>query len=225
MSISAIIFDLDGVITDTEPIHLSAWRYILRREGIKLTDDDYKNDFLGLNDEDFVNNVGRKYGRSFSGFEAMDLIKRKLQRSLSLLKIQIPVLPGMPTFINLVATKLPIAICSGSIRREIDFILKEMKMDRAFNPIISGDDVTEGKPHPQGYLLTLSKLKRRNQNIEASTCLVIEDSPKGITAAKSAGMKCLALTNSYSEEYLKEADWLTDNITNLPSDIKSLLQI
>ena len=223
MSLKALIFDFDGVITNTEPIHLSAWRYVLKREGIKLSDDEYKQNYIGMNDRDFVFTIGKNNRRPFSELEFKELFRLKLRRSLYLLKQDIPLIPGVEPFVTSLSKKMPLAICTGSVRQEISFILNNLGWNYTFSAIVTGDDVHEGKPHPQGYLLTLSKLKQYNPSIKADSCLVIEDSPKGVAAAKAAGIQCLAVTSTFSKKELDEADWHADNLQSIPNKLSSML--
>lgn len=216
---SAVIFDFDGVITDTEPVHFAAWKSVLHEEGLNLEEAEYRN-YVGLNDRDFLAAVERVHNRSFGMDQKMALIGRKLKKSLELLEKNIPVYESTVALIKKLSGRIPLAICSGSIRDEISFVLEKLGLKPLFSLIISGDEVKIGKPNPTGYLSAVKALNLIKR-MDAHDCLAIEDSPKGVTAAKSAGMKCLALTTAYRADELKDADWFTNGLEHLPEDVLS----
>jgi HAD superfamily hydrolase (TIGR01509 family) len=214
MAFKAIIFDFDGVITDTEPVHMQAWLEVFNPLGISFDKDEYDANYLGLNDRDFLDAVGRIHNRPFPDEEKARLIPQKLKHSIGLLSTQIPVLPGVEDFIELTSKKFLLAICSGAMKEEVHFILKKIGWLKLFNPIITQEDVVRGKPDPECYKLTLRHLNERLpvRNLSATDCLAIEDSPKGIKAAHQAGMSCLAISNSYPPDALDEAEWVVGSL-------------
>ena len=213
MTIKAIIFDFDGVLTDTEPVHMEAWLAVLERFGISFDQEEYDAHYIGLNDRDFLDAVGHIHGHHFENETKAALIEEKSMAALNLLEKDIPVLPGVSDFLEKNSQNHIFAICSGANRGEIEFILKRLKWMNLFSPIIASDSVKKGKPDPEGYIRALEGLvERSNDLILAENVLAIEDSPKGIAAAKSAGLKCLAVKNSFSDEALQEADWIVDSL-------------
>jgi len=214
MTFKAIIFDFDGVITDTEPVHMQAWLDVFRPLGISFGKEEYDANYLGFNDRDFLDAVGRIHNRSFSADEKSILIPKKLKQSIGLLNKGIPVLPGVEEFIELTSKKFLLAICSGAMKEEVQFILKKLGWTKLFDPIITQEDVALGKPDPEGYRLTLKKLVERlsSHELSAENCLAIEDSPKGIAAAHAAGMSCLAISNSYPPDALDDAEWVVGSL-------------
>jgi HAD superfamily hydrolase (TIGR01549 family) len=115
--------------------------------------------------------------------------------------------PGVVETVRRSATQYPLAIASGALRSEIEFVLERGAIRDCFQVIVAAEDVSECKPDPEGYLKALAQLNAAlNAEIQAHECLVIEDSLAGIEAAKAAGMRCVAVTNSYAAEELNNAD-------------------
>jgi len=215
MNFKALIFDFDGIITDTEPIHMEAWLEVFEPLGISFGEDEYREHYLGLTDRDFLDEVGRIHSHYFSDADKNDLIQEKTVASIRLLEHNVPLLPGASELISSASEKYILAICSGANRGEIEFILRHLRWENIFNPIIASDSVKKGKPDPEGYIRALEGIiKRSTDIILPEYVLAIEDSPKGIRAAKMAGLRCLAVRNSYEDEQLKEADWIVDSLSD-----------
>lgn len=207
--IRAIIFDWDGIITDTEPVHMRAWLEILEKKGISFGEEEFRHHYIGLNDSDFLNAVGDNHGCEFTDREKGVLIERKGLVTRRLLEEHIPVIEGVGEIIPALARRYPLAICSGAQKNEIAYILGKLGWLGYFRPVVTQEDVVRGKPNPEGFLYTLKYLEQHYEwdpPLVAAECLVIEDSPHGIAAAKAAGMKCVAITNSFDEGHLRSAD-------------------
>lgn len=215
MAFRAIIFDFDGVITDTEPIHMKAWLEVFKPLGISFDKEEYDANYLGLNDRDFLDAVGRIHNRPFPAEEKNILIPKKLEKSLALLSKGFPLLEGVEDFIELLQKKCLFAICSGANKNEVNFVLKKLGWLELFDPIVTQEDVVKGKPDPEGYNLVLKLLKERapSHNLTTEDCLAIEDSPKGIAAAHAADIKCLAISNSFPPDQLNEAEWVLASLS------------
>lgn len=213
MILKAIIFDFDGVIADTEPVHMEAWLSVLEPLGISFDDEEYRENYLGRSDYEFLETLGHIHRHHFSTGDKSRFLSEKLSVSLNLLEGGIPLLPGVNEFVEDASKKYLLAICSGAQRGEIEFILKKLKWLHMFNPIIAADSVKRGKPDPEGYIRALEGLIERSDDvILPENVLAIEDSPKGIAAAHAAGLKCLAIADALSKEELSEADWCVGNI-------------
>ncbi len=216
MTIKAIIFDFDGIITDTEPIHFDAWLAVLEPMGITFDDDIYHREYIGLTDNDFLNAVAKNSKIYWDANQKKQLIDDKTQYCLSSLSQKVPLLPGVEEFVKHVNQHYPLAICSGANRSEIEFILHQLKWPSIFNPIIASDSVGKGKPDPEGYIRAFENISQRiEENILPGQVMAIEDSPKGIAAAKAAGLFCVGVSNSYDALYLKQADIVVDTILNI----------
>jgi HAD superfamily hydrolase (TIGR01509 family) len=215
MTFKALIFDFDGIITDTEPIHMDAWQGILEQLGITFDEDEYREHYLGRNDSDFLDTVGKIHGHHFSGEDKVRLTEQKGSASLDLLRGEVPLMPGIEDFIASVTGNYPMAICSGAMRSEIEYILHRLGWSKLFNPIVAGEAVKKGKPDPEGYIRAFEGVQElASDMILPENTLAIEDSPKGVTAAKLAGLKCLAVQNSFSADILSEADFIIPTLVD-----------
>lgn len=219
--IRAFVFDFDGIIIDSEPVHMEAWLGILEPLGISFGDEEYRTHYLGLNDRDFLSCVGRIHGHHFSGRDMSDLIERKSIAILSLLEHHIPVLPGVREFLEVTEKRCLLAICSGANRREIEWILRRLGWSGRFQPIITADSVQRGKPDPEGYIRAFEGLAERvDDPLFPESVVAVEDSPKGIAAARAAGLRCLAVSNSYEPDALQQATWVVTSLAE--ADIEML---
>jgi len=215
MAFKAIVFDFDGIITDTEPVHMEAWQSVLDPLGVTIDEDEFRTQYVGLNDRDFLEAVGRNHKHHFSDSDKANYIEQKSIATIELLEKEIPLLPGVEEFIGNAAKDHLLAICSGANRSEIEFILKHLRWTDTFDPIVASDSVSRGKPDPEGYIRAVEGLNDRASGvILAEEVLAVEDSPKGIAAAKAAGLKCLAVSNSFTSGDLSGADWVVDSIAD-----------
>ncbi|HEX4945101.1 MAG TPA: HAD family phosphatase [Blastocatellia bacterium] len=210
MNLKAIIFDFNGVIVDDEPLHLELFRKVLREEGIFLSDEDYHEKYLGYDDRGCFTAVLCDNARTPDAASDMfihELIERKAEYYRQAIQERMLLFPGVVELVRRCAAAYPLAIASGALRSEIEFVLERGAIREYFPVIVAAEDVSECKPDPEGYLKALEQLNAtRSDVIAAHECLVIEDSIAGIEAAKAAGMKCLAVTNSYKAEELHAAD-------------------
>lgn len=207
-SLRAVMFDFDGVIVDSEPAHFRWFQRLLADEGVTLTRADYDAIYLGMDDRECFTEALTRHGKTAALPKVPDLIERKSARLMAEMAERPPVLPGAVELVRTLAKRVPLAICSGALRREIEAMLTHAGIDSCFVGIVSAEDVSHGKPHPEGYTKALALLNRAQslaRAIEPASCLVIEDSLAGIEAAKAAGMRCLAVANSYPEAALKQA--------------------
>lgn len=210
----AVIFDFDGVIADTEPLHFEGLRRTLAEIGITLTEADYFANYLGFDDRGCILEALRVNHRSPTGPLVQELMHKKAMAYLASIKDHLVIFPGVREFVEEAATAYSIAIASGALRSEIELILEQAGIRKAFRHITSAEDVTKGKPDPQVFLHALAGLNRLRgvSPIEPDSCLVIEDSLPGIRAAKSAGMKVLAVANTHTMQDLHEADAISHSL-------------
>jgi HAD superfamily hydrolase (TIGR01509 family) len=203
----AVIFDFNGIIVDDEPIHFKLFQKVLAEEGIALTEEAYYARYLGFDDRGaFLANY-RDNQRSLSEAGLADLIERKAAYYQDAIRNHVSIFPGVESLIADLSGRLLLAVASGALRQEIETILSTAGLLRRFHVIVAAEDVERGKPEPDIFLKALDRLNAGNGDpIGAAQCLVIEDSKEGVKGARSAGMKCLAVTNSHPAELLKEAD-------------------
>ena len=213
----AIIFDFDGVIADSEPIHLAVFQRVLGAHGYVLTREEYYADYLGYDDKGCFEAFLTAHGRPISQAVIDDLVKQKAAAYFDYIRERPVIFPGVQALIHEAATRHPLAICSGALRHEIEFILEQSGIRKAFVHITSAEDVTRGKPNPEGFLHALAALNQQGTRpaMTPDECLVIEDSLPGIRGAHAAGMKVLAVANTHRLEELQEADTVTRSLADV----------
>ena len=214
--LKAIIFDCDGIIADNEPLHLRMFQKVLGEEEIPLTEKEYYDIYLGMDDKDCFTAVLSAHGLSATPEKINDLIERKTRYYKEAIGHELKLFPGVSSLISQVSQRYTLAVASGALLHEIELILKAAGIREAFKVIVSAEDVSAGKPDPEGFRKALSQFNACSTKpaspILPEECLVIEDSIAGVQAAKAARMKCLAITNSYPREQLKEADLIVDSL-------------
>ena len=221
----AVIFDFDGVITDSEILHFRAFNRVLARYGTKISMKDYYKTYLGLTDVDCFNLLINEGRLKETPQKIEDLIRQKKQVFEVLAKTEGRIIEGVHDFLEMLGqNNIPTAICSGALLTEIELVLEEARLRHFFEVIVSAEQVRKGKPSPDGFLLTLQKLNKGRQiPIRGAECVVIEDSHWGLAAAGAAGMHTIAVTNSYDAEQLNLAEKIVNHLIELGiSDLQKL---
>jgi beta-phosphoglucomutase family hydrolase len=213
--IRAVIWDMDGVIADSGPYHLAAWQEIFGRRGVKFTAEDFNHSF-GLRNDNIIRNT---LGKNIAQAEVDAIAGEKEETFRRLAGGKIKALPGALELLRLLEKEgLSMAIASSTPPENIELVTGILGIAGYFQVIVNGHEVTKGKPDPQVFLLAAQGLGVKPEN-----CLVIEDAVAGVTAAKRAGMYCLAVTNTHSRQKLKEADLIVDTLEKVTlKDIKEL---
>lgn len=215
----AIIFDFDGVVADNEPVHFAMFQRVLAEIGVPLTEREYYADYLGYDDKGCFAAVLAAHGRAAPEATVDDLVARKARVYIEHIRRHLVIFPGVREFVRDAAGRYRLAIASGALRHEIEFILEQAGIRKEFQHITSSEDVAHGKPDPEGFLHALASLNRGSSlahaGLTAEDCLVIEDSIPGIRAAHAAGMKVLAVANTHTVQDLHEADAVTTSLEEI----------
>jgi len=218
--LKAIIFDFDGIIADTEPMHLEAFRIVLKEINIELSDQEYYSKYLAYDDKTLFKKIMEDNEKDYNKTNIENLIDKKHILITELFTSRISLFAGFEEFLGLVKDRFVLSIASGALKSEIEFILNKFNLLSFFQIIVAADEVINCKPHPEPFLKALEKLNDFHDNkIEPTECLVFEDSNYGVEAAKTAGMKCIGITNSYDRNTLRKADLLVDSFNELNIDI------
>jgi len=217
--LKAILFDFDGVLADTEPLHFRMFQQVLYEEGIPLSEDAYYQKYVGFDDKDCFHAILAEHGRSIAPETIRRLVAWKAVMMLDHLKATPVVYPGIVEFVKSSASRYRLAVVSGALRQEIELILQTAGMRTDFEHLTSAEDVRNGKPDPEGYLHALRSLNR-NAPVLAPECLVIEDTLFGIQAAHAAGMRCLAVSTTLPADQLAGADAIASTLKGY--DLESL---
>ena len=214
-TLQAIIFDFDGVIANTEPLHFAGLHQTLKEIGIELTEPEYYAEYLGYDDRGCILAALAANRRPADRGTVERLMTRKAEAYLESVTQHQVIFPGVPEFVREAARSYPLAIASGALRHEIEYILESAGLRSIFAHITSAEDVTRGKPDPQPFLLTLKALQQTKPALMPASCLVIEDSLPGIRSAAAAGMKVLAVANTHTVQDLHEAHAITHGLSDI----------
>ncbi|MGD1042732.1 MAG: HAD family phosphatase [Sedimentisphaerales bacterium] len=215
--LGAVIFDFDGVLVDSEQIHHKAFNRVLAKFHYQLSSHEYYDRFLGLSDEELLRIVDKERHLSLSNQQFGQLLSEKANLFKEMAATEAGIIEGVPKFLNMLSDgKIPMAIFSGALQPEIETILEGAGLRSYFEVIVSAEQVEKGKPDPEGFLLALKLLnKKLHKSIKPEDCVVIEDSHWGLEAAKAAGMRAVAITNTYAAEHLKPADKVIAHLNDL----------
>ena len=211
--IRAIIFDFDGVLADTERLHLRAIQDALAAHGRRLDERAYFDRYLGFGDRDLFVELARDQAWAGEASAIDALVSLKADRYRHHLASGDALYPRARACVTGLSARFPLAIASGSLRGEIEYILDAAGLRRAFGAIVGADDVTNGKPAPDPYTKAAALL-----GVEPSAAVAIEDSRWGIDSAHAAGMRAIAVTTSYPATALASADLIVDSLDAISLD-------
>jgi beta-phosphoglucomutase len=221
--LTAVIFDFDGIIVNTEPVHYRAYQEIFVPLGLGFSWEEYVSRYIGFDDREIFRRVFTANGHGLDNVEMEQLMSRKASAFRHIAGSGMKPYPGVAELIRALSGNLPLALCSGAVRSDISPILERLDLSIAFDAIVTADDVVVSKPDPESYRLTLRKLSSAypDREILPESCLAIEDTPAGIASAKAAGIPVLAVTNSYPAERLSDAGFIVDSLEPVTLEVLS----
>jgi beta-phosphoglucomutase len=222
--VQAAIFDFDGVLVNSEPLHFRSLRDALALESVFVTEEEYYSSLLAYDDHGAIRIALETRDLRWDAGKRARIAAHKAEVFEAMLP-EVPFFPGAHEFVRAMAARVPVAIASGARREEIEAILTAGGLRDAFTTIIGADDVENTKPHPEPYLRAVAQISPHGTRISPATCLAIEDSMPGIASARAAGMKVLGVTNSYPALRLNLAHRVVDSLAHLrPEDLLSLFR-
>jgi len=204
----AIIFDFNGIILNDEPVHFRAMRDAVAGLGMRLEWDQYWERYLPLDDGRCFDAICADQSVSVSPAERSEALRRKVALYQDYMRNDFPLFPGSAEFVRHSALRYPLAVASGARRQEVEETLSGAGLLDCFRIIVAAEDFTLGKPHPESFLLALRHLNERldgSSPIRPRECLVVEDSVGGVQGSRAAGMRCLAVSNTYTAGQLAAA--------------------
>jgi beta-phosphoglucomutase len=213
----AVIFDFDGVIVDTEPLHYRAFQIILEPLGLGFSWAEYQETYMGFDDRDAFTEAFSSSGKSLSDEQLAGLVHEKAGIFQEVIRDGVVPYPGVKELItHLHNSHIPLAICSGALLSDILPIIDSLGIRSFFTIIVTADDVKKSKPDPESYLLAYRRLME-SISIPAPSLrtIAIEDTPAGIASATGAGLPVVAVTNSYPREHLLKASYIVDSLGEL----------
>ena len=217
---AAVLFDFDGVIVNSEPLHFWAFHEVLRGEQIELSEEEYYRELIGFDDKGAFKYLFSKRGLPLPPKTFLALMANKSRAMMELIeRKRAAALPGVEQFVRGLWRARPLAICSGGLLEEIEAMLEGVALRDCFSVITSAEDVTVGKPDPMGYLLTAQRISEKiGRPLAPADCLVVEDAPSVIRSVKAAGFPTLAVANTYPPDRLDEADWVVESLQ--PAEVR-----
>lgn len=220
MNLEAVIFDFDGVIVDTERLHYEALNRVLSGLSLGITWEQYVEAFIGFDDRGVFLARFKQAGRTLPVDDLARLVNAKADLFHHMVSRETPTpYPGAVELIRSLSGRIPLALCSGALRSDIEPVFSGLNLHGVFDLLVTADDVPMSKPDPACYRLAVARLAACHARpLPPGACLAIEDTPAGITAAKGAGLNVLALTNSYDQGYLGQADFVRDALTGMTLD-------
>jgi len=220
----AIVFDFDGVIANSEPLHLRAYQDVLTHEGVTLSERDYYACYLGYDDVGVFTTVGADRGRRWTPAEIERLIAEKAARLEALERDQSILFPGAADTVRGAAAAMPIAIASGALGAEIRRVLEREQLTSCFTAIVAAEDTTVGKPAPEPYRRAVELLAQAvGGDLAAADCVAIEDSRWGLQSARAAGLHVVGVAHTYDRSQLIDAELIIDAIGSL--DLRELARL
>ena len=215
----SIVFDCDGVLMDSEPLHYAAFKSALAADGEPLTEEIYRERYLPFDDRGAFTHFFQDAKKPLSHDDLGKLIEAKGVAFRQRVESDgVLAFPAVPEFVMAVSQRYPLAVASGSRRDELELMLEAAGIRAYFEVIVSADEVSQGKPHPESFLKAVEALNgtgKRPTAIQPSECVVIEDAREGIVAAHAAGMKCVAVATSYPSYELSKADLVVPSLAAL----------
>lgn len=224
--LKAVIFDFDGVIVDSEPLHYRAFQEVLKPEGIQFSFSEYMDYYIGFDDRDAFKEAFKLAGKDLGESGLSGLIRSKSITFEAIVRKGIKAFPGAKTLVRDLASRgIPLAIASGALKDEIILILEKLSLISFFKTIVSADQVKKSKPDPETYVVALQKLREQlnDRELNPALCVAIEDTPAGIKSARGAGLKVIAVGHSYGLEDLEEADHAVKNLEEIT--LSSLVEV
>jgi beta-phosphoglucomutase len=216
LTLQAIVFDFDGVIANSEPLHLLAFQQALADDGVELSSADYYARYLGYDDVGLFEALAADRGLAMNGGDIEALVARKGERMQALLRSGSVLFPGATEFIREAAAAVPIAIASGAMRHEIDEVIDAAGISDLFSTIVAAGDTPQSKPSPAPYRLALERLRESSgRDLDPRRSVAIEDSKWGLESAHGAGLRLVGVTHSYPAHELTGAELVVDSLQAL----------
>lgn len=224
VALQAVVFDFDGVVANSEPLHFEVYRILLREEGIPFTSEEYYERYLGFDDVGAFEAMARDKGLRIGNGRLRSLMDRKTEIFQSLVRQGDVLFPGAAECLRACAAAVPVAIASGALRQEIELILRTTGLEGLVPVIVAAGETPRSKPAPDPYTRAMELLSSvSGRRVSAGRTVAIEDSRWGLQSARAAGMRTVALTTSYPEAELGEADLVLPDISRITPEVLDAL--
>ena len=214
MDARGIVFDFDGVLANSEPLHLRAYQAVLADLGIVINRDEYYARYLGFDDVGAFRAIAEARRQHWTEAQIRALVVRKTAAFDEMLDSVDVIYPEAAECVQRLAAKIPLGIASGALRHEIETVLRRAGLDQHFRFIVASGDTPESKPAPDPY-----RRAAELHGLMPAQCIAIEDSRWGIESAKTAGLRCVGITQTYAPEELSQADAVISSLNDFTIDL------
>lgn len=217
-ALDAVILDFDGVIANSERLHMRAFQETLAATPVHLTDEAYYARYLGFDDHGVFRHVSADQGLPFDAATIDRLVVEKGHRYETLTAAGEMLYPGVDAFVRGAAARVPLAVASGAMTREIEDVLGRAGLRACFVTVVGADQTPASKPAPDPYLEAFARLERATgRTLSPRRTVAVEDSRWGLESAKAAGLRTVAVTNTYPADALSaHAELIVDGLHALP---------
>lgn len=213
MTPDAVVFDFDGVLANTEPLHLRVYQVLAEEHGFQFTSDEYYSRYLGFDDVGVFEALSRDKGLRVDGDRMSALIARKTAIFQSMVRDSTVLFPGTAACLRAMRAACPIAIASGALSHEISLILASAGLDGLVPVVVAAGDTPKSKPAPDPYQLAMRRLSAAaGRRLRPEASVAIEDSRWGLESARDAGLLTVGLTTSYPASELGQPDLVLSDI-------------
>jgi beta-phosphoglucomutase len=210
----AIVFDFDGVLVNTEPLHLLATQDAVATRGLEMTEEEYYAKYVGYDDAGMFVELASDRGLSWCSDDLQELIAAKALRFEALERTAPLLTPGAAECVRRLANASPLAIASGARREEIERILHRVELAGYFRVIVAAGETAFGKPAPDPYAAAAARLEAA-----PGRTIAIEDTAAGLASAKAAGLRCIAITSTFPASKLSLADRIVGSLDEISLDL------
>lgn len=216
----AVFFDFDGVVVNSEPLHFQALQEVLAKENVALSEEEYYRDLIGFDDRGAIRKVFQTRDLPLAPKTVLSIVAAKSAVMTDLIhRKRLDALPGVEETVRTLWRRCPLAIVSGGLREEIELMLEGVALRDCFQFIVAAEDVTVGKPDPQGYLMAMDRVSQKllagdkaRRPLKPSECLVVEDAPSVIRNVRKAGFATIGVATTYATWQLDDAKWVVETL-------------
>ncbi|ABK18988.1 HAD family hydrolase [Syntrophobacter fumaroxidans] len=216
--LQAVIFDCDGVLVDSEPLHYRALQEVLKPLGLGHDYARYLEHYIGFDDRDAFREAFREAGRDLDGRTLAELVDAKDGALRKIVADGVPTFPGVIELVReLHSHNVLLGVASGALRHEVSAFVASLGLQDCFSILVAADDVERSKPDPQTYIKALDEVRVLGGHavLDARNCVAVEDTPAGIQSARTAGMYVVGITNSFPRGSLEDADHIVGSLSEL----------
>jgi beta-phosphoglucomutase len=214
MPLRGVVFDFDGVLVDSEPLHFRALQGCLLPEGIAIDESEYYARYAAYDDRTAIRLALEGHGTPYDA-DRVDTVAKRKAVLFEELQSGIPFFPGAAELVRALAREMPLAIASGALRSEIERILAAGGLRECFRAVVGAEDVARTKPDPMPYASAVALLAREAPGLRPEECVAFEDTMAGIASARAAGLRVVGVTNTYPAAKLGAAHRVVGSLAGL----------